>query len=478
MLYRHTLAVALALLFFLYCPTSAANSHAACGGDDGDTCSDSSSSTEKNKCLQPSEFQYRVASFFGDEGEYVLPLLRGTVDNVISTEDAEELVDLLPLSEFVESSGYETDNKDRAQYTAPVAYAGVGLKELSTSNEERYTKLLDIREKIRSATESSLNLCAGSLKIDYTTIAQKTEGGAHRAHADNCVHYYDDSTKTAVCDPSRQHPYPKRVAASILYLNNPTDGNFKGGEFYFANRTNFGEVEDSGLVTVASGKMIYFTSGVENLHGALPVERDSLSGQDYLPRRLAIAMWYVFDQSLEEFVPSFHASAAASEEEAKSSLGGLKPRRVHDSNDPNAPKELFTLPIPDRIDSTSFLQSVGEYLVSQKNKPLVGSWTISQYGEDALHVLFKDHSAMFSLEFGVALDKATSHAKASVVAERHTDGSSAASLQYMLQESVLLHGLLDYFSQVMLDDSSDEAENEYLGQEIEKARDTLPARRA
>ena len=433
----------------------------------------------KNKCLQPSEFQQRVASCFGDEGESILTLLRGTVDKVISTEDAKELVALLPLSEFVESSGYETDNKDRAQYTAPVAYAGIGLKELSTSNEERYTKLLHIREKIRSATESSLNLCAGSLKIDYTTIAQKTEGGAHRAHADNCVHYYDDSTKTAVCDPSRQHPYPKRVAASILYLNNPTDGNFKGGEFYFANRTNFGEVEDSGQVAVASGKMIYFTSGVENLHGALPVERDGLSGQDDMPRRLAIAMWYVFDESLEEFVPSFHASTAASEEEAKSSLGDLKPRKVYDSNDPNAPKELFTLPIPDRIDTPSLLQSVGAYLVSQKNKPLVGSWTTSLYGEDTLHVLFKDHSAMFSLEFGVRLAEATSHAKGSVVVERHTDGTRAASLQYMLQESVLLHGLLDHFSQVLLDDdSSGEAEKEYLDHEMAKARNTLPARRA
>mmetsp|Transcript_33400 Transcript_33400/g.56583 ORF Transcript_33400/g.56583 Transcript_33400/m.56583 type:complete len:520 (-) Transcript_33400:264-1823(-) len=483
--YKFALAVlaALALLFFVHCPTSSAaksyadGSAAACGGGD-DTCPDSSSSTKKSKrCLHPSDFQHHVASLFDNESESVLTLLRGTVDKVISNEDANELVELLPLSDFVESSGYETDNKDRAQYTAPVAYAGLGLKELSTTNEERYTRLLQIREKIRSATESSLNLCPGSLKIDYTTIAQKTEGGAHRAHADNCVHYFDDRTKTAVCDPSRQHPYPKRVAASILYLNDPADGNFNGGEFYFANRTHFGEVEDSGRVAVETGKMIYFTSGVENLHGALKVERDSSSEQDggtTIPRRLAIAMWYVFDESLEEFVPTFQAS----EEEATSSLGGLKPRKVYDPNDPNAPKELFTLSIPDRIDISSLFQSAGAYLVSQQNKPLAGSWTISQYGEDTLHVLFKDHSAMFSLDFGVALIEATSHAKASVVVERYTDGSRAASLQYMLQESVLLHGLLDYLSNVILNESSGGAEEEYVGHEMEKARDTLPARRA
>jgi len=492
--------VALALLLVVHPTSSAARSDddndssaAFDGGGDGSSCPNSSSSTNNSiKCLHPSDFQRRVASF--DEDESVLTLLRGTVDHVISNEDAKELVELLPLSDFVEASGYDTEHKDRAQYTAPIAYAGLGLKELSTSNEERYTKLLQIREKIRVATESSLHLCPGSLKIDYTTISQKTEGGAHRAHADNCVHYFDESTKTAICDPSREHPYPKRIAASILYLNNPTDGNFQGGEFYFANRTNFGEVEeDSGKVEVETGKMIYFTSGVENLHGALSVERQqSLDGGEedddgYAgaitppPRRLAIAMWYVFDQSLEEFVPSFHhASALSTEEEAnKSSSGSLKPRKVHDPNDPNAPKELFTVPIPDRINIHSLFQATGSYLVSQQNNPLAGSWTISQYGESTLHVLFKDHSAMFSLDFGVALIEATSYATASVVVERHTDGSRAASLQYMLQESVLLHGLLDYFSKVLiLDESSCEAEEEYLGHEMEKARNTLPARRA
>jgi hypothetical protein len=486
-LHRLFVAALVAATLVVHPTTYAARSYdddhsAACVGSDG-SCPDSSYATKKSiKCLHPSEFQRRVASF--DEDESVLKLLRGTVDNIINKEDAKELVELLPLNDFVEASGYDTEHKDRAQYTAPTAYAGLGLKEMSTSNEERYSKVLQIREKIRVATESSLHLCPGSLKIDYTTISQKTEGGAHRAHADNCVHYFDDRTKTAVCDPSRQHPYPKRIAASILYLNNPTDGNFKGGEFYFANRTNFGEVEDSGQVAVETGKMIYFTSGVENLHGALSVQRRNSDGGEeedgyavIPPRRLAIAMWYVFDQSLEEFVPSFHHSSATATTE--SSSGSLTQRKVHDPNDPNAPKELFTLPIPDRINIQSLFQSTGSYLVSQQNKPLVGSWTISQYGENTLHVLFKDHSAMFSLDFGVELIEATpSHAKASVVVERHTDGR-AASLQYMLQESVLLHGLLDYFSKAMFDESSgSKAEEEYLDHEMEKARRTLPARRA
>ena len=476
-------AIALALLFSTNNPTLSEAGSPACDGGDDDNGSCSNPSSTTTKCLHPSDFNRRVASFFDDENESIRSLLRGTVDSVISADDARELIASLPLADFVESSGYDTDNKDRAQYTAPIAYAGLGLKELSISNdEERYIKVLQIREKVRSATEESLGLCPGSLRIDYTTISQKTEGGAHRAHADNCVHYFDDNTKTAICDTSRQHPYPKRVAASILYLNTPTEGNFNGGEFYFANRTNFGEVEDFGRVAVKAGKMIYFTSGVENLHGALSVERRDNGSSERdddttVPRRLAIAMWYVFDEALEEFVPSFQASSV--EQQYQSSTGNLKPRKVYDPNDPSAPKELFTLPVLDRMDSFSLFQSTGLYLLSQKNKPSTGSWTVSQDGENTLLVLFKDHSAMFSVDFGVALTEATQtpHAKGSLVVERHTDGSRAASLQYMLQESILLHGLVDHLYKVMSDDAGEE-EEKYLDYEVQKVRNTLPARMA
>lgn len=482
---HHSLVVSTIALALMLVITTSVERSDDCGGKGSSSISDDTcneSSTQNEKCLDAAAFQRMVVSSFDDD-KSVLSLLRGTVDNVITIKDAKELVGLLPLSDFVDASGYDTsdDNKDRRAYTAPIAYAGLGLKELSTSNEVRYNKVLEIRDKIRLATEASLQLCPGSLHIDFTTISQKTEGGAHRAHADNCIHYFDEGTKMATCDPSRVHPYPKRVAASILYLNNPHEGNFQGGEFYFANRTNLGEVEDAGRVAVETGKMIYFTSGVENLHGALPVERGS-NGQDddnASPRRLAIAMWYVFDQSLEEFVPPFHASMTETKNEGIKSLSGsLMARKVYDPNDPNSPKELFTLPLPLRIDVDSLFQTIGAYLVSQQNSPSEGSWTISQYGENTLHALFKDHSAMLSLSFGVALHE-ESHAKASVVVERHTDASRAVSLQYMLQESVLLHGLLDYYSKVLIIDLDGEgAKKENFDHEIEKARNTLPARRA
>jgi hypothetical protein len=373
-------------------------------------------------CMNPSELQNLVSASFHDES--LLPLLRGTVDNIISQDDATALINSLP--DFIEASGYDEYSNGRA-YTAPKGYAALGLKELQ-STPVAYNKLIDIREKVRSSTEKSLGLCPGKLYIDFTTISQKVEGGAHKPHADNCIHYFEDGV--AICDTSKMHPYPKRVAASILYLNDHATGNFEGGQFYFANRTNDGEVEEGGTVDISAGKMIYFTSGVENLHGALPVSKSkSKNGQ---PKRLALAMWYVFDESLMESLQD---------------------------TDPNAPVEIFSLTLPPDVDMDGLLQSIGTYLVSRQNKPNVGAWTVSKYKDRILHVLFKDHSAMFSVEFVKSSSR--------IVVQRHTDTTKRASLQYMLQESVMLHGVLDEVSSLVSDSTIDN---------FNEARDKLPAR--
>jgi len=468
-----------------------------------------------DECLDARAFRIRrVASF---EEESVLTLLRGTVAGIIPREDIDSLAKSLPASEFVDAGGYDADNnRDGRAYNAPVAYAGLGLKELSTSSSNsnlnnerrRYDELLDIREKVRSAAEKSLGLCPGTLLIDYTTVSQKTVGGAHRPHADNCLHRfrdYDNGKKGATCDYSREHPYPNRVAASILYLNDPIsdNGNFAGGEFYFANRSN-GDVDE--IVPVQAGKMIYFTSGVENLHGALPVmnptnddgsgsrnDNDD-SGNVGPPRRLALAMWYVTDRDLEEYVPTFREksverAAATASDSSSNANRKLRPKRVHDPNDPEAPKELFVIPIPDNMDLSSSFQSMGEYLMSSCK-----GWKVSKYGEDTLHVLFKDHSAMFSLDFGVALDDddeaeeftgtGMEYADSGIIFERHTDGRKPASLQYMLQESVVMHGVLDALSTLIMEVLSNEdggveegKKRQYFEGEVEKARSTLPTRR-
>ena len=96
-----------------------------------------------------------------------------------------------------ESAYDANNNRDGRAYNSPISYAGIGLQELKTSQEDRYNKLLEIREKVRLATEKALGICPGVLLIDFTTISQKTEGGAHRAHADNCLHYFDEKTQKA-----------------------------------------------------------------------------------------------------------------------------------------------------------------------------------------------------------------------------------------------------------------------------------------
>ena len=436
-------------------------------------CKSSGDRVCKDKCLNAEEFKSKVASF-GDD-ETILPTLRGTIDNLISQDDISILVDSLPMSEFVESKGYDVNNnRDGRAYNSPIAYAGIGLQELRTSQEDRYNKLLEIREKVRLATEKALGICPQTLLVDFTTISQKIEGGAHRAHADNCLHYFDEKTQKATCDSTRTHPYPNRVAASILYLNNPD--NFSDGQFYFANQSS-GKVDET--IPIQAGKMIYFTSGVENLHGALPVRERQHGDIDKPPRRLALAMWYVTDKELEEYVPPFQESNEESSASSSNTQSTTKPRKVYDPNDPDAPKELFTIPIPNNIDVSEMLQTVGAHLASPKTNN--GSWKINMYGEDTLHVLFtRDNSAMFSVEFGVELDVESDYTDYSIVVERHTDGRKPASLQYRLQESVMLHNVLDAILLITTTELSanKEKEQKYFNSQVEMARSTLIARQA
>ena len=129
------------------------------------SCSTSSSSTA-GEChlLDASAFQRRVASV--DTDESILPTLRGTASNLLSKEDINTLVETLPMSDFVAASGYDKDNnRDGRAYNAPNAYAGLGLKDLCKSDEVRYAKLLEIREKVRATTEESLGLRPGTLLI-------------------------------------------------------------------------------------------------------------------------------------------------------------------------------------------------------------------------------------------------------------------------------------------------------------------------
>ena len=138
---------------------------------------------------------------------------------------------------------------------------------------------------------------------------------------------------------------------------------------------------------------------------------------------------------------------------------------------PAAPSSRVVMEIPVKYMKRGGLRFVlGLYLVGLPDK---GTWTPNQAADDSgLDMHFKDGSAMFKL---VLDDDA-------VRVDRY---GQRPSLAYLLQESVVLHGILDELHSLCSenDDAGIEMANRLLlleepGDAIEKARATLPARRA
>ena len=114
------------------------------------------------------------------------------------------------------------------------------------------------------------------------------------------------------------------------------------------------------------------------------------------------------------------------------------------------------------------------YLVGEQNKPAPNSWLTRQGQDDNLQIYYSDGSGMLSLDF----DQPNK-----LRAVRYGE---KPSLQYQLQESVLLHGILDELELVAF--GSDDEEEEIDASKrliqfandkaIEEVRAKLPARQA
>lgn len=118
------------------------------------------------------------------------------------------------------------------------------------------------------------------------------------------------------------------------------------------------------------------------------------------------------------------------------------------------------------------------FLVSQQNTPFEGAWLLNanEEVEDYLEIYFRDGTGMILVQFddlyGIHIQRK----------------GQRPSLQYMLQESVLLHALLDELEAIAFgtDDDADEVDEEkrllQFTEEnkgiISKVRDSLPARAA
>mmetsp|Transcript_5821 Transcript_5821/g.10597 ORF Transcript_5821/g.10597 Transcript_5821/m.10597 type:complete len:205 (+) Transcript_5821:73-687(+) len=111
------------------------------------------------------------------------------------------------------------------------------------------------------------------------------------------------------------------------------------------------------------------------------------------------------------------------------------------------------------------------YLVGQCNTPEQGSWLVQQNDEGKLDLYFKDGTGMLSVDISEVQFKADRYGE-------------KPSLSYMLNESIMLHGLLDELNALAFDVEDIEEEKRLIqfnapgDDAINLAREKLPARPA
>lgn len=372
------------------------------------------------------------------------------MSHVASQEETSAILQALTPTPFAQGhDGYDS------QIAAPSrGFTGLTLDDIHRllSNDDEaspsittiQTLILDLRERIRNITETQLGLCPGSLIIEYTHVSQKTMGGQHGPHADNSVVIFDETTGVGYIDDnsSTPNPYPHRVAASIFFLNSRNNNShWEGGDFYWANMTG----DPAMLVAPTAGTMTYFTSGIENLHGALPVvdvSSSSCSGDDDcpVPRRVAIAMWYTLDHMYQEVLPT-------------------------------DPEIVVKLPLA-HVKTSSLKILLTLSLMERQNLPTPSTWKLITPKDETttLGMLYKDQSTM--LIVSIQPHEIRFERQATV---------STPSLVYQLQESVLCHAILDILEEFALGvpesgNLADRIVQLADPQAVEGARESLPVR--
>ena len=145
-------------------------------------------------------------------------------------------------------------------------------------------------------------------------------------------------------------------------------------------------------------------------------------------------------------------------------FGGKKNKQV---NDPNAPQPVFQIPVESlKVGGLRF--ALGLFLIGEQGTPVKGTWQASQASDNKLEMFYMvDQSAMFE----VLLDDTL------ISVNRY----GTTSLPYLLQESVILHGLLDelytlaYTEEIEVENRLVQFKDETV---LENAREILPARAA
>ena len=147
--------------------------------------------------------------------------------------------------------------------------------------------------------------------------------------------------------------------------------------------------------------------------------------------------------------------------------GGLFGGKKKQANDPNAPQPVFQIPVESlKVGGLRF--ALGLFLIGEQGTPVKGTWQASQASDNKLEMFYMvDQSAMFEV---ILEDKAIS-----------VNRYGTTSLPYLLQESVILHGLLDelhtlaYTEEIDIENRLVQFKDETV---LENAREILPARAA
>jgi hypothetical protein len=130
------------------------------------------------------------------------------------------------------------------------------------------------------------------------------------------------------------------------------------------------------------------------------------------------------------------------------------------------PKTVLDLAASDvKVGALRFLLNI--HLVGVCNKPEPNSWFTREGDYGILNIYYQDGTGMLSLELQ----------EYSIKAVRYGE---KPSLLYVLQESILLHSILDEISEVAFDVEAEQKKRLLMFPDetvIEKARETLPARK-
>ena len=136
--------------------------------------------------------------------------------------------------------------------------------------------------------------------------------------------------------------------------------------------------------------------------------------------------------------------------------------------DANGPKTIIDIPVSSlKIGPLKFYLQI--FLVGEQNKPIPNAWVLNQNDDrGTLDYYYTDGSAMISIDCKEYSLKILRYGQ-------------KPSLQYMLQESVLLHSLLDELTTIAFaeDIESDKRLIQLVDDTaFDKARETLPAKKA